>query len=158
MDNDQTHLLYFAYGEHMNECEMKRLFPMARMVGMARLPGLRLCFVGQDGMARAGALRDPNGSLPGRVWSLPVEWADALSRAAGESIRTSREIRTIHIGEMELPALVFVSLPGQRHGRPSLIAYDLLREAYETAGENPEEIRGYAMQCAPLKTVYSSLA
>lgn len=149
MQTDQTHVLYFAYGEHMNEYEMKRCFPQARLVGMAYLPGYRLCFVGRDGKARAGTMPTPKGRLPGRVWALPADKSEALAHLAGESVYTSSIIQTVHVQGMELPVLVYLSLPGQRHGRPGLNTYDLLREAYETAGENPEEIRGYAMQCTP---------
>ena len=41
MQEGNRNLLYFAYGEHMNEEEMHRAFPAARMVGMSRLEGLR---------------------------------------------------------------------------------------------------------------------
>lgn len=158
MQNNQSNLLYFAYGEHMNENEMKRLFPNARMVGYAKLQGYTLCFVGRDGMARAGTQAQPDGYLPGCVWSLPSHEAEALDHLAGEAIYTRREIQSVLIEGIALPVLFYPSIPGQRHGRPGFITYDLLCEAYENACIGSDEIKYLAMQCAPKKMSLSAFS
>lgn len=149
MHDKQSKLLYFAYGEHMNENEMKRVFPYARQVGKAYIKGYTLCFIGRDGVARAGTQACAEGHLPGCVWSLPLSAADILDRMMGVPVFTRREIHPVLLEGIVLPVLVYISIPGQRYGRPGFITYDLLREAYATVGENPDAIKGLAMQCAP---------
>lgn len=65
MQDKNQNLLYFAYGEHMNEEEMKKLCPQARKVGMSALEGYTLCFFGRDGMGRAGLEAAPGRHVPG---------------------------------------------------------------------------------------------
>lgn len=149
MDPAKQNLLYFAYGELMNEQEMLNQFPHARMVGLSRLKGFRLCFVGRDGSARAALSPDPRSSVPGRVWSLRDNDVDALDRAADAPYFTRREVHTLELEGFSLPVLVHVTVPGQPHGRPGFVSYDLLREAYESAGEDVQVLRLHAMQSCP---------
>ena len=149
MEHHQTNVLYFAYGEHMNEIEMKKYFPHARMVAVSALKGFRLCFLGKDGMAIPGTQAHAGAHLPGRVWAIQAGDLQALDRLAGESVYTHREIHTVSIHGLALPVLAYISKPGQRHGRPGFLTFDFLREAYETAGEDPACITGLAMACAP---------
>lgn len=149
MQGETQNLLYFAYGEHMNEQEMLREFPHARCVGISRLDGYRLCFIGQDGAARAALEPHPSKSIPGRVWSLYMSDESALDRVAKDSHHTRREVRTVSIGGMSLPVMLYISAPGQPHGRPGFLTYDIMREAYESAGEDTGTLRRLAMQSAP---------
>lgn len=149
MEGSNQNLLYFAYGEHMNEAEMKREFPQARMVGLSRLKGYSLCFIGRDGAARAGLKPDPNGSLPGRVWSLPQSQAPALDKLANHPYFARREIRDISIDGMTLPAMIYITTPGQQQGRPGFVTYDIMREAYEAIGEDVNILRTLAMDSVP---------
>lgn len=149
MATESPNLLYFAYGEHMNVDEMQQAFPHARLVGHARLEGFRLCFIGRDGMARAALEPDPRESVPGCVWSLYETDADALDRVADDPFFARREIRSVRIDGMLLPVLVYITVPGQHHGRPGFVTYDLMREAYETAGEDMNALREMAMLSAP---------
>lgn len=149
MESQRQSLLYFAYGEHMNENEMARAFPHARMVGSARLEGFRLCFVGRDGMARAALEPARNHSVPGRLWSLYEDDAEALDREADTPFFARREIRMLTTEGMTVPALVYITTPGQRHGRPGFVTYDVMREAYEAAGESLSALRELAMQSTP---------
>lgn len=150
METENQSLLYFAYGEHMNEDEMHRDFPHARMVGYGRLPGFCLCFAGRDGMARAAVEPSPRQSVIGRVWSLFERDAEALDRIADDPYTARREIRTLEVGGMKVPVLVYITVQGQQHGRPGFVTYDLLREAYEAAGEDAGILRRLAMQSAPV--------
>ncbi len=149
MEGVSQNLLYFAYGEHMNEQEMTRDFPDARMVGITRLPGFSLCFVGKDGMARAALQPSPGQSVPGRVWSLCEDAVGTLDRIADDPFFARREIRQVALDGMKLPVLVYITVPGQQRGRPGFVTYDLLREAYEEAGENADALKGLAMRCVP---------
>lgn len=149
MDSHKQNLLYFAYGEHMNEQEFTNHLPHARMVGMSRLPGFRLSFVGRDGNARAAIEPAPGASVPGRVWSLFASDVDVLDRFADAPHFARREIHTIEISGMKLPALVYVTVSGQPRGRPGFVTYDLMREAYATAGEDVDLLRAYAMRSMP---------
>lgn len=142
-------LLYFAYGEHMNEHEMLHAFPHARMVGITRLKGYRLCFVGRDGHARAALEPCPGSHLPGRIWSLLATDAEALDRTADIPYFARREIREITIDGMSLPVLLYMTVAGQPYGRPGFVTYDIMREAYDRAGEDIDALRALAMQCAP---------
>lgn len=146
---DPQGLLYFAYGEHMNETEMLRLFPHARDAGCARLEGYRLCFVGRDGQARAALAPSPGRSVPGRLWSLRAEDADTLDREADAPYFARGEVRFFAVEGAKIPALVYITMPGQAHGRPGFVAYDIMREAYAMAGEDPETLRTLAMQSVP---------
>lgn len=147
-ENNQS-LLYFAYGEHMNENEMLRAFPHARMVGATRMEGYSLCFVGRDGVARAALEPASSKSIPGRVWSLFESDAEALDKVADDPYFARREIRFVAVDGMTVPVLVYITVPGQQHGRPGFVTYDIMREAYEMAGEDPVRLREVAMQCAP---------
>lgn len=149
MREENQSLLYFAYGEHMNESEMLRAFPHARMVGFSRLEGYSLCFIGRDSTARAAVQASEKDTVPGRVWSLYASDADALDRVADAPYFARREVRSFCIEDMTLPALVYITVPGQQQGRPGFVSYDLLREAYETAGLDPQELREQAMQSLP---------
>lgn len=149
MEKGNQSLLYFAYGEHMNEAEMLRDFPHARMVGMSRLEGFCLCFVGRDGSARAALEVHTKKSVPGRVWSLYEADAEDLDRIADDPYFARREIRIVTVDRMSLPVLVYITVPGQQHGRPGFVTYDVMREAYETAGEDVNALRVLAMQSAP---------
>lgn len=148
MQEDGKRLLYFAYGEHMNESEMLREFPHARKVGQAKLDGFSLCFVGRDGKARAALEPDPRGSLPGVVWSLHEADADALDKMAGDPNFARREIRFVSVDGMTLPVLVYITVPGQQRGRPGFVTYSILSEAFESIGESPEKLREKAMNRA----------
>ena len=149
MQEGSQNLLYFAYGEHMNETEMKQTFPDARMVGLTRLPGYSLCFVGRDGMARAAVEPNSSASVPGREWSLSEAHADALDKIADDPYFARREIRMVTLGDMKLPVLVYITAPGQARGRPGFVTYDVMREAYESAGEDVEALKRLAMQSKP---------
>lgn len=149
MEEKTQSLLYFAYGEHMNEDEMMRLFPHARMVGISRLQGYCLSFAGRDGMARAALLPRTNRSVPGRLWSLHSSDADVLDRDADAPYFAKPELQMFEVDGMTVPALVYITVSGQSSGRPSFVTYDLLREAYEAAGESLEDLRQLAIQCAP---------
>lgn len=142
-------LLYFAHGEHMNEGEMLRAFPHARMAGLARLEGYALSFVGRDGMARAALEPRAGASAPGRVWVLQEADADMLDRLAGDAGLARREICSVVVDGMHVPALAYVTAPGQQHGRPGFVTYDILREAYDAAGEDTDSLRVLAMHSAP---------
>lgn len=149
MHQENQSLLYFSYGEHMNEAEMLRDFPHARCVGYSRLEGFQLCFVGRDGMARAAIEARPRGQVPGRVWSLYDEDAGALDRIADAPHFARGEIRMVAVGGMNVPALVYITVPGQQQGRPGFITYDLMREAYEETGHDVDVLRQLAMQSTP---------
>ncbi len=149
MQEGNKSLLYFAYGEHMNEEEMQRDFPHARMVGLSRLEGFSLSFVGRDGMARAALMPNSRGSVPGRVWSLMEEDAEALDRIADDPFFARREVRFVSIDGITLPVLVYITVPGQQYGRPSFITYTIMREAYEQAGEDIDQF----MALAAMKSV-----
>jgi len=142
-------LLYFAYGEHMNENEMRRDFPSARMVGFTRLKGYSLCFAGRDGRGRAALRPDPGGSVPGRVWALREEDAQVLDRYFDDPFFARREIRMVRVDGITIPVLVYVPAPGQQQGRPSLVTYSIMREAYETIGEDVDSFNQTAVRCAP---------
>ncbi len=142
-------LLYFAYGEHLNEDEMKRDFPEARMVGVTRLDGFSLCFIGKDGMGRAALEPNPKGSLPGRVWSLKETDADALDQIANAPFFARREIRFVPVDGITLPVLVYITVPGQQRGRPSFVTFSIMREAYEAAGQDIDQFIALATKSAP---------
>lgn len=149
MEGQNQSLLYFAYGEHMNEHEMTREFPHARMAGLARLEGYSLCFVGRDGLARAALQPNARRSVPGRVWSLMESDADALDRVADDPYFARREICFVSVDGMTVPALVYITVPGQPQGRPGFVTYDIMREAYASAGEDVDSLRELAVQSAP---------
>lgn len=146
---DPQGLLYFAYGEHMNEVEMLRLFPHARDAGCARLQGFRLCFVGRDGQARAALETCPGHSVPGRLWSLRAEDAGTLDREANAPYFARGEVRFFAVEGTQIPALVYITSPGQSMGRPGFVTYDIMREAYAMAGEGSETLRTLAMESIP---------
>ncbi len=150
MEGSCPSLLYFAYGEHMNENETLREFPAARMVGLTKLSGFSLCFVGKDGKARPALAPHPEGSVPGRVWSLCESNLDALDRLADHPYSARREVRQVTLYGMKLPVLIYITVPGQQKGRPGFLTYDLIREAYEKAGENIETLKVLAAKCVPL--------
>lgn len=149
METQNQNLLYFAYGEHMNEGEMNRDCPQARMVGVSSLKGYSLCFIGRDGSARAGLRLNPNGNIPGRVWALPQSQAEQLDKIADHPYFARREIRDVSIGGMTLPVMVYITAPGQPCGRPGFVTYDIMREAYESVGEDTDTLRTLAMSSAP---------
>lgn len=149
MQEGNKSLLYFAYGEHMNVDEMRRAFPMARMVELSRLEGYALCFVGRDGAARPALEAKEGASVPGRVWALPETQAEALDEAASCPYAARREIRLMTVGGMKLPVLVYITVSGQSRGRPSFVDYDIMRDAYEAAGEPAEPLFEAAKKSAP---------
>ena len=149
MQDKNQNLLYFAYGEHMNEEEMKKLCPQARKVGMSALEGYTLCFFGRDGMGRAGLEAAPGRHVPGCVWVLPEAQAEQLDQEADCPFFARREIRTFSIGGMALPALVYITVPGQQRGRPGFVAYDIMREAYAEAGLDVAILQEAAARSAP---------
>ena len=149
MQEGTRNLLYFAYGEHMSEDEMLRAFPHARMAGLARLDGYALCFTGRDGAAKPGIEPHEGASVPGRVWSLPETEIDALDSAIGGPTAARREIRSMNVGGMNLPVLVYVTTPGQTKGRPGFLDYTIMQEAYQAAGEDTAPLVEAAKKAAP---------
>jgi len=149
MRGESRDLLYFAYGEHLNEEEMKRDFPGARMAGFARLKGFSLCFTGKDGSGRAALKPDAGASVPGRLWALREADAEALDRYFDDPFFARREVRMVQLDGMTLPALVYVPAPGQQHGRPGFVTYSIMREAYEAIGEDVDSFFQAAARCAP---------
>ena len=148
MQEGNRNLPYFAYGEHMNEEEMHRAFPAARMVGMSRLEGFALCFLGKDGSARPALEAREGQSVPGRVWSLPEKEGKALDAAVDCPRLKRREIYVLPIEGMKLPVLVYTTVPGQPKGRPSFVDYTLMQDAYKSAGEPTESLFKAASICA----------
>ena len=143
MQEGTRNLLYFAYGEHMSEDEMLRAFPHARLAGYA------LCFTGRDGAAKPGIEPREGASVPGRVWSLPETEIDALDSAIGGPTAARREIRSMNVGGMNLPVLVYVTTPGQTKGRPGFLDYTIMQEAYQAAGEDAAPLVEAAKKAAP---------
>lgn len=150
MQCENRRLLYFAYGEHIHEEEMLRDFPHARMVGLSRLHGYALCFVGRDGMARAGIVPGSRVSVVGRVWSLCEQDADGLDRHHQAPYAARPELMMLDVDGMKVPVVVYVTAQGQPQGRPGFVTYDLMREAYEGLGEGAERLRDLAMASAPV--------
>lgn len=148
MGDESRQLLYFAYGEHLNEEEMLRDFPHARMVGLSTLRGYAFCFAGRDGMARAALAKNPAASVPGRVWALKETDGPALDRLADHPHFARREIRMVEIGGMTVPALVYITAPGQPRGRPGFVTYSILRDAYDAIGEDLGALLLTAGKCA----------
>lgn len=148
-ENIKQNLLYFAYGEHMNEIEMRKVFPDARMVGLSELPDYAICFVGKDGSGRVGIEPKPGAKLPGRVWAISETQADALDEAADCPYFARREVRMVTVGGLTLPVMLYVTVPGQGKGRPGFVAYDMIREAYAEAGLDTSVLLEAALKAAP---------
>ena len=50
---------------------------------------------------------------------------------------------------MALPALVYITVPGQQRGRPGFVVYDIMREAYAEAGLDVAILQEAAARSAP---------
>jgi cation transport regulator ChaC len=86
---NQTHepmFYYFAYGSCMCPVDLKRSLGEKThqyVVGPATLPGYRLVFYGYSDLRNCGVLdviKDPNASVEGVLYELPMRLSDALDR------------------------------------------------------------------------------
>lgn len=109
--------LYFAYGSNMDERQMAKRCPTAKLVGKAWLPGYRL-FINQRGYANVLPAR--GAQTIGLLWELTAEEEATLDLHEGchKGIYKKCYCTVTDEAEKELEALVYIDKKNRSFGYP----------------------------------------
>ncbi len=107
MEDEYNRILYFAYGSNMDEAQMARRCPDAKVVGVVTVPGYRFAL---DVAGVATILPDDNQSVTGLMWSVTPEDIENLDRYEGIANGCyRRETLMVDNYEPGQEALVYIS-------------------------------------------------
>ena len=136
--------LYFAYGSNLDQAQMKRRCPRARLLGKAVLPMHKLTFGGHSRMwggAVATVKRDRNCSVDGLLYEMPkadLDRLDGFEGCPGSYLRVRRVVYDDR--ERARRPLLYIQRQAIREGMPSAKYFMVLVEAYDKLGYDRREL------------------
>jgi gamma-glutamylcyclotransferase (GGCT)/AIG2-like uncharacterized protein YtfP len=136
--------LYFAYGSNLDQAQMKRRCPRARLIGKAVLPSYRLTFGGHSRMwggAVATVKRDRNCSVDGLLYDMPQADFDRLDAFEGCPAAYIRVRRVVYDDrERARRPLLYIQRKIIDEKIPSAKYFMVLLDAYDTLGFDRREL------------------
>jgi gamma-glutamylcyclotransferase (GGCT)/AIG2-like uncharacterized protein YtfP len=145
--------LYFAYGSNLDEAQMRRRCPGARVVGVATLTGYRLTFTGRSrtwGCAVATVVPDQDARVRGLLYACTDEDIASLDVAEGHPRAYQRDILAVSTDDgREVSAIVYVKPVTSGEGVPSDAYLGLIRRAYIRLDFDPSDLRASRDRSSP---------
>lgn len=134
---------YFAYGSNMDERQMRRSAPAAKLVGHARLDGYRMEFTVYSERWEGGAANiepDPDGHVWGIVWDVTDDDLDRLDTYEGHPTFYRREGVTVETPEGPLECTTYRIAHQRGYVRPTDDYLNRIRSAIRVHGLPPEAL------------------
>jgi gamma-glutamylcyclotransferase (GGCT)/AIG2-like uncharacterized protein YtfP len=133
--------LYLAYGSNLNQEQMARRCPTAKVVGAAILSNYRLAFCGRYSNAVATILPKKGGHVPVLIWEITQEDEDSLDRYEGFPYLYRKENLKVKLSGKPVKAMVYIMNDTEIHGSPSRSYYGTILAGYKAAGFDVEILR-----------------
>lgn len=126
----------FAYGSLLDESEVRRDYPSARLIGPASNDGWHLGFR-RDGKGTVAAtlIPDKSASCPGLLWEFSPDDLAALDKREGvDDDEYTRERRRYRVNSHDVGAFAYVMSDPGEPGMPSPAYLTELRQGYRAHG------------------------
>jgi len=122
--------LYIAYGSNMDEKQMAKRCPTARLLGASEIEDYRLLFKGSKTGAYATIEAQKGGRVPVLVWEIGEQDERNLDRYEGYPVfYYKKEIEVQLVGERK-NAMAYAIDENRELGVPSARYYNVLENAY----------------------------
>lgn len=122
--------LYIAYGSNMDEKQMAKRCPTARLLGTSEIKDYRLLFKGSKTGAYATIEAQKGGRVPVLIWEIGEQDERNLDRYEGYPVfYHKKEIEVQLVGERK-NAMAYVMDEDGELGVPSARYYNVLENAY----------------------------
>lgn len=122
--------LYIAYGSNMDEKQMARRCPNARLLGTSELEGYRLLFKGSKTGAYATIEEQKGGRVPVLIWKIGEQDERNLDRYEGYPVFYHKKEIEVQLGGERKAAMVYIMDESRELGEPSTRYYNVLESAY----------------------------
>lgn len=122
--------LYIAYGSNMDEKQMARRCPTARLLGTSELEGYRLLFKGSKTGAYATIEEQKGGRVPVLIWKIGEQDERNLDRYEGYPVFYHKKEIEVQLGGERKNAMVYIMDESRELGEPSAGYYNVLESAY----------------------------
>lgn len=134
---------YFAYGSNMDERQMRRNAPAAKVLGHARLDGYRMEFTVYSDRWEGGAANiepDPDAHVWGIVWDVSDDDLDALDTYEGHPTFYRREQVTVETSDGPVDCTTYRIAHQRGYVRPTDDYIHRMRSAIRVHGLPPEAL------------------
>ena len=122
--------LYIAYGSNMDEKQMARRCPTARLSGTAKLEGYRLLFKGSKTGAYATIEAQKGGRVPVLIWEIGEQDERNLDCYEGYPVFYHKKEIEVQLGGERKNAMVYIMDESRELGEPSAGYHNVLENAY----------------------------
>lgn len=122
--------LYIAYGSNMDEKQMARRCPTARLLGTSELEGYRLLFKGSKTGVYATIEVQKGGRVPVLIWEIGEQDERNLDRYEGYPVFYHKKEIKVQLGGERKKTMVYVMDETRGLGEPSAGYYNVLESAY----------------------------
>lgn len=130
--------LYLAYGSNMSIEQMGYRCPDAELVGTASISGWRLLFKGSQTGSYATIEPKRDGTVPVLVWAISGCDELSLDRYEGYPRFYQKVDIPIALDDEEVLAMAYVMDESRPFGVPTEYYYDVIAEAYDRFGFDPD--------------------
>lgn len=134
-------MLYFAYGANVNQRNLKRHAPRAKVLGLARLAGYRLVF-----KRFADIVTDSKSTITGVLYDLTRACELALDRYEDVPALYRKITVTVESGEGPVEAMVYVMNGGEK-APPELGYFNVIARGYADWKLDPKVLRDARFAC-----------
>lgn len=100
--------LYIAYGSNMDEKQMAKRCPTARLLGTSELEGYRLLFKGSKTGAYATIEAQKDGRVPVLIWEIGEQDERNLDRYEGYPVFYHKKEIEVQLGGERKNAMVYI--------------------------------------------------
>lgn len=122
--------LYIAYGSNMDEKQMDRRCPTARLLGTSELEDYRLLFKGSKTGAYDTIEAQKGGRVPALIWEIGKLDERNLDRYEGYPVFYNKREIEVQLGGERKTAMAYVMDESRELGEPSARYYNVLESAY----------------------------
>jgi hypothetical protein len=133
--------LYLAYGSNLNQEQMARRCPTAKVVGVTILPNYRLAFCGRHSNAVATILPQKGGQVPVLIWEITDADEASLDLYEGFPFFYGKKNLRVTLNDKLVKAMIYIMNDTQIHGTPTRSYYSTILVGYRAAGFDVEILR-----------------
>ncbi len=134
---------YFAYGSNMDERQMRRNAPQAKLLGHGRVEGYRMAFTVYSDRWEGGAANiepDPDGRVWGIVWEVTDDDLEQLDTYEGHPTFYRREHVTVETADGPVECTTYRIAHQRGYVRPTDDYLNRMRSAIRVHGLPPEAL------------------
>lgn len=132
---------YLAYGSNLNQEQMARRCPTAKVVGAALLSNYQLMFCGRYSNAVATILPKKGGHVPVLIWEITDKDEEALDHYEGFPFFYGKKNLRVMLNGKMVKAMVYIMNDTRLHGTPGCSYYGTILAGYKAAGFDVDVLR-----------------